>query len=190
MTSAMTAQQNEQIVADVARERQRLRQFIRRNVLDEGEAEDILQDVFSELIEAYRVMKPIEQVGAWLFRVARNRIIDRFRSRRREVVLPEPDTYIDDDEPALEMLLPDPEAGPEAAFVREVVLEEVLIALDELPQAQRDVFVAHEIEGVSFRQMAAESGISINTLLARKHEAVRSLRRKLRTIFDEYGGRS
>jgi len=190
MTSAMTAQQNEQIVADVARERPRLRQFIRRNVLDEGEAEDILQDVFSELIEAYRVMKPIEQVGAWLFRVARNRIIDRFRSRRREVVLPEPDTYIDDDEPALEMLLPDPEAGPEAAFVREVVLEEVLIALDELPQAQRDVFVAHEIDGVSFRQMAAESGISINTLLARKHEAVRSLRRKLRTIFDEYVGRS
>jgi RNA polymerase sigma factor (sigma-70 family) len=105
-------------------------------------------------------------------------------------VLPEPDTYIDDDEPALEMLLPDPEAGPEAAFVREVVLEEVLIALDELPQAQRDVFVAHEIDGVSFRQMAAESGISINTLLARKHEAVRSLRRKLRTIFDEYVGRS
>ena len=188
MIPAMTTQQNEQIVADVARERPRLRQFIRRKVMDEGEAEDILQDVFSELIEAYRLMKPIEQVGAWLFRVARNRIIDRFRSRRREVAFPEPEVLADDDDSMLERLLPNADAGPEAAFAREVMLEEVLIALDELPRAQREVFVAHEIEGLSFKQMAAESGININTLLARKHEAVNALRRKLQPIFDEYVG--
>lgn len=186
MIPTMTTQQNEQIVADVARERPRLRQFIRRNVMDEGEADDILQDVFSELIEAYRLMKPIEQVGAWLYRVARNRIIDRFRSRRREVSLPEPEIVADGDEPALERLLPDADAGPEAAFAREAVLEEIMIALDELPRAQREVFVAHEIHGLSFKQMAAQSGININTLLARKHEAVNALRRKLRNIFDEY----
>jgi RNA polymerase sigma factor (sigma-70 family) len=186
MIPMMTTQQNEQIVADVARERPRLRQFIRRNVIDEGEAEDILQDVFSELIEAYRLMKPIEQVGAWLYRVARNRIIDRFRSRRREVSLPEPGIFAEEDEPALERLLPDADAGPEAAFARQVVLEEIMIALDELPRTQREVFVAHEIDGLSFKQMAAQSGININTLLARKHEAVNALRRKLRNIFDEY----
>jgi RNA polymerase sigma factor (sigma-70 family) len=179
----MTVEQNDRIAAAVAREKSRLRQFIRRNVMDEREAEDILQDVFSELIEAYRLMKPIEQVGAWLFRVARNRITDRFRARRREVLLPQ---SADGTELTLETLLPDADAGPEAAFARAVILDEIFVALDELPPAQREVFVAHEIDGMSFKQMAAQSGVSINTLLARKHEAVRSLRSKLRDIFDEY----
>ena len=182
----MTLQQNERIVADVQRERSRLRQFIRRHVLDERDADDILQEVFFELLEAYRLTKPIEQVGAWLFRVARNRITDRFRARRREVSLPVTDADAQEPELTLESLLPDPDAGPEAAFARRVLLEEIFVALDELPPAQREVFVAHEIEGRTFRQMAADSGTSINTLLARKHDAVRYLRRRLRAIFDDY----
>jgi RNA polymerase sigma factor (sigma-70 family) len=186
ISSPMTLQQNERIVADVQRERSRLRQFIRRHVLDERDADDILQEVFFELLEAYRLTKPIEQVGAWLFRVARNRITDRFRARRREVSLPAGDPDTQEPELTLESLLPDPDAGPEAAFARRVLLEEIFVALDELPPAQREVFVAHEIEGRSFKQMAADSDTSINTLLARKHDAVRYLRRRLRTIFDEY----
>lgn len=182
----MTVEQNLRIAADVTRERPRLRQFIRRRVFDERDAEDILQEVFFELLEAYRLMKPIEQVGAWLFRIARNRITDRFRARRREVSLSDADASEDDEEPRLANLLPDPDAGPEAAFARQVLLEEILIALDELPQAQRDVFVAHEIDGVSFKQMAADTGTNINTLLARKHDAVRYLRGRLRDIFDEH----
>lgn len=182
----MTIEQNQRIVADVTREGSRLRRFIRRHVMDERDAEEILQDVFSELIEAYRLTRPIEQVGAWLFRVARNRITDRFRTRRREVALPEADAPADESARTLENLLPDADAGPEAAFARDVLLEEIFVALDELPQAQRDVFVAHEIEGVSFKEMAAASGTSINTLLARKHDAVRYLRGRLRNIFDEY----
>lgn len=182
----MTIEQNERIVADVARERPRLRQLIRRYVMNERDAEDILQDVFAELIEAYRLTRPIEQVSAWLYQVARNRITDRFRSRRKELALPQVGAYADDAEPALESLLPDADAGPEAAFARRVMLEEIIIALDELPRAQREVFVAHEIEGVSFKQMSANTGIGVNTLLTRKHEAVRHLRRKLRDVFDEY----
>jgi RNA polymerase sigma factor (sigma-70 family) len=186
ISSPMTLQQNERIVAAVQRERSRLRQFIRRHVLDERDADDILQEVFFELLEAYRLTKPIEQVGAWLFRVARNRITDRFRARRREVSLPVTDADAQEPELTLESLLPDPDAGPEAAFARRVLLEEIFVALDELPPAQREVFVAHEIEGRTFRQMAADSGTSINTLLARKHDAVRYLRRRLRAIFDDY----
>ena len=182
----MTLEQNQRIVADVQRERSRLRQFIRRHVLDERDADDILQEVFFELTQAYRLTKPIEQVGAWLFRVARNRITDRFRARRREASLPHADANAQEPELTLESLLPDPDAGPEAAFARRVLLEEIFIALDELPQAQRQIFVAHEIEGRSFRQMADETGTSINTLLARKHDAVRHLRRRLRSIFDDY----
>jgi len=182
----MTLEQNQRIAADVKRERSRLRQFIRRHVLDERDTDDILQEVFFELTEAYRLTKPIEQVGAWLFRVARNRITDRFRARRREVSLPPVDPHTEEPELTLESLLPDPDAGPEAAFARHVLLEEIFIVLDELPAAQREIFVAHEVEGRSFRQMAEETGTSINTLLARKHDAVRYLRRRLRSIFEEY----
>ncbi|MBB6095486.1 RNA polymerase sigma factor (sigma-70 family) [Povalibacter uvarum] len=187
MTAGLTTlDQNERIVADVNRERPRLRQFIRRYVMNERDAEDILQDVFSELIEAYRMMTPIEQVGAWLYRVARNRITDRFRKRGREVDLPVPDAFAKDEEPTLERLLPDADAGPEAAFARQILIDEIFVALDELPEAQRDVFIAHEIEGRSFKQMALESGVPINTLLARKHAAVLHLRNRLRDIFNEY----
>lgn len=182
----MTIEQNQRIVADVARERPRLRQLIRRYVMNERDAEDILQDVFAELVEAYRLTQPIEQVSAWLYQVTRNRITDRFRSRRKEVPLPLVDALAEESEPTLERLLPDADAGPEAAFARRVMLEEILIALDELPRAQQEVFVAHEIEGVSFKQMSATTGVGVNTLLTRKHEAVRHLRRKLRDIFDEY----
>ena len=175
--------QNQRIVSDLTREGSRLHRFIRRFVMDERDAEDILQDVFSELIQAYRLMEPIEQVGAWLYRVARNRITDRFRKRGREVTLPEGD---ESDDSALERLLPDAEAGPEAAFARRVLLEEIFAALDELPSTQRDAFIAHEIEGVSFKDLSAASGVPLNTLLARKHSAVLHLRGRLRDIFDEY----
>jgi RNA polymerase sigma factor (sigma-70 family) len=183
---SMTIEQNERIVADVARERPRLRQLIRRYVMNERDAEDILQDVFAELIEAYRLTKPIEQVSAWLYQVTRNRITDRFRSRRKELPLPQVDAYAQDTERTLESLLPDADAGPEAAFARRLMLAEIMLALDELPRAQREVFVAHEIEGISFKQLSANTGIGVNTLLTRKHEAVRHLRTKLRDIFDEY----
>jgi len=185
-SGSLTLEQNQRIVADVQRERPRLRQFIRRRVFDERDADDILQEVFFELTQAYRLTKPIEQVGAWLFRVARNRITDRFRARRQEVSLTPSDELSAEPELTLQGLLPDADAGPEAAFARRVLLEEIFIALDELPQAQREVFVAHEIDGRSFRQMAEVSGTSINTLLARKHDAVLHLRRRLRHIFDEY----
>jgi RNA polymerase sigma factor (sigma-70 family) len=186
----MTSEQNRSIAADIARERSRLRTFIRRRVLDDRDAEDILQDVFSELVEAYRLMQPIEQVGAWLFRIARNRIVDRFRARRDATIVSALDEQSNDEAHTLENLLPDEASGPEAAFARQVLLEQIFMALDELPAAQREVFVAHEIDGMSFKQMAQASGTSINTLLARKHDAVRQLRRRLRDIFDEYAYRS
>ena len=180
---ALRDDQNRKIVSDLIREGSRLRRFIRRFVMDERDAEDILQEAFSELIEAYRVMQPIEQVGAWLNRVARNRITDRFRRQGREVLLPDDPQA---DEPALDRLLPDADAGPEAAFVRQVLLEEIFAALEELPAAQRDAFIAHEIEGISFKDLSVATGVPLNTLLARKHSAVLHLRRRLRDIFDEY----
>ncbi|MFL6617025.1 MAG: RNA polymerase sigma factor [Povalibacter sp.] len=183
----MTREQNERIVADVNRERPRLRQFIRR-FMDERDTDDILQDVFSELIEAYRLMKPIEQVGAWLYRVARNRITDRFRKAGREVSWSEREEG-DDEELTLERLLPDADAGPESAFARQLLLDEIFVALDELPAIQRDVFIAHEIEGASFRQISEQTGVTVNTLLARKHAAVLHLRNRLRDIFEEYANR-
>jgi len=182
----MTAQQDQRIVDAVTRDWRRLRGFIRRRVADEGDAEDILQDVFYELIEAHRLMKPIEAVGAWLFRVARNRITDLFRKKKLD---PMPDARAPEEggEPvSLEDLLPSPEAGPEALYARRVLLEELDAALDELPDEQRDVFVAHELEGRSFKELAAETGLSINTLLSRKRYAVLHLRRRLQTIDDEF----
>jgi RNA polymerase sigma factor (sigma-70 family) len=166
----------------------RLRNFIRRRVADQGDAEDILQDVFYELIEAYRLMKPIEQVGAWLFRVARNRITDRFRKQRIEAVV-DRSAGENGDATRLVDLLPSPEAGPEAEYARGVLIEELEDALGELPEEQRAVFIAHEIEGRSFKELAAESGVSVNTLLSRKRYAVLHLRRRLQAIYDEFTGR-
>lgn len=168
------------------REQRRLRNFIRRRVVDEGDVEDILQDVFYELVVAYRLMEPVQQVGAWLFRVARNRIIDLFRKRTSEALRSAP-TPAATEEEALrwEDLLPSPDAGPEAAYARRVLAEELDAALDELPEEQCEVFIAHEIEGRSFKELAAEMGLSVNTLLSRKHYAVLHLRRRLQAIYDE-----
>jgi len=180
------AEQNRRISEVIQRERRRLFLFIRKRVDDEGDAEDILQEVFYELIEAYRLTKPIEQVGSWLYRVARNRIIDLFRKKRpesfREIPL---DGDLDQALP-LEDLLPSPNAGPDALYARSVLLDELDDALQELPEEQREVFVAHEIEGRSFKQLADETGLSINTLLSRKRYATLHLRRRLRAIYDEF----
>src|SRR5919204_3647700 len=156
---AMTAEQDQQISEAVEQEQTRLRNFIRRRVPDDGDAEDILQDVFYELVEAYRLMQPIEQVGAWLFRVARNRITDLFRKHTPAAIL---EVAVTQDEEALtiEDLLPSPDAGPEAAYARAVLLEELEAALEELPQEQRAVFVAHELDGRSFKELAEESGLN------------------------------
>ena len=180
---ALMAQQDQNIAETVARERGRLGRFIRQRVSDPGEAEDILQDVFFELVEAWRLPDPIEQVGAWLVRVARNRIIDRFR-KKREVALPQPREGEDDD--WLELALPAVDGGPEAAYLRAMVLETMAAALDELPARQREVFIAHELDGRSFKALAAESGVGVNTLLGWKRLAVLHLRDRLRPLYDEY----
>jgi len=179
------ADQDKQITEVVARERNRLRSFIRRRVSDPGDVDDILQEVFYELVEAARLLQPVEQVGAWLFRVARNRIIDRFRKARSTPAAQDHSTVGDDEVRSLEELLPSREDGPEALYARRVLLEELDAALGELPAAQRDVFLAHELEGRSFRELAQETGLSINTLLARKRYAVLHLRRRLRAIYRE-----
>ncbi len=176
---AMTAEQDRRISQAVAREGSRLRAFIRRRVADAGDAEDVLQEVLYELVEAVRLMTPIDQVGAWLFRVARNRITDLFRKRRPEAPR---DVSIEDEAFALGDLLPSPGGGPEAEFARGVLLEELAAALDELPDEQREVFIAHELEGRSFKELAAETGVGLNTLLSRKHYAVLHLRRRLRDV--------
>jgi RNA polymerase sigma factor (sigma-70 family) len=170
------------IAATVLRERGRLGNFIRRRVSDASEAEDILQDVFESFVEAYSLPEPIEQAGAWMFRAARNLIIDRFR-KKREVLLEPAD---DDDEYHLGFELPSLEDGPEAAYARAVLLDRLQIALDELPQNQREVFVAHELDGVGFKQMALDSGVPMNTLLARKRYAVLHLRERLRDIYEQW----
>jgi len=183
----MADEQNRRIAETVEREQSRLRNFIRRRVFDEGDAEDILQEVFFELVQAYRLMKPIEQVGAWLYRVARNRIIDRFRKRQAEPLSDPALTRAEAEERfPWEELLPSPDAGPEAAFIREVLMEEIEAALEELPPEQRAVFVAHEIEGRSFKELSAASGLSVNTLLSRKHYAVMFLRERLRAVYEEF----
>lgn len=181
-------EQDWQIAETVERERGRLASFVRRFVGNREDVEDVLQDVFFELVEAQRLVKPIEQAGAWLFRVARNRIIDRFR-RKKEVSLDAvPQLRGDRDRGAgsLEDLLPSPDAGPEAAYARKVLLEELASALEELPADQRFVFAAHEIEGRTFRELASETGVSVNTLLSRKRYAVLHLRKRLQNIYDEY----
>jgi RNA polymerase sigma factor (sigma-70 family) len=180
----LMADQNRRIAETIMRERRRLGSFIRQRVPDPGEAEDILQDVFFEFVEAYRLPEPIEQVGAWLFRVARNRIIDRFRKKREEP-LPHVQDGDEADEPWLMRVLPASDDGPEAAYLRAMLLEAISSALDELPASQRDVFIAHEVDGRSFKEMAAERGVSINTLLGQKRSAVLHLRARLQTFYDE-----
>jgi RNA polymerase sigma factor (sigma-70 family) len=167
------------------RDRPRLRSFIRKHVADTGEAEDILQDVFYELLEAYRLMKPVEHVTAWLFRVARNRMIDLFR-RSKPSSLSNP-VSAEDDGDTLEDLLPSADAGPEAAYARSLLLDALDEALEELPEAQREVFVAHEVMGRSFKEISAETGLSVNTLLSRKRYAVMHLRESLQSIYENFG---
>ena len=185
---SMTAEQDQRIAATVRREGGRLRSFIRRRVLDAAEAEDILQEVLYELVAAYRLMQPIERVGAWLMRVARNRVLDRFRRKRFESERLSAQVPGADGDEALELadLLPAIEPGPENELIRQVLLEQVEEALEDLPPEQRAVFIAHELEGVSFRDLAAQSGISVNTLLARKRYAVRGLRERLQQVYDEW----
>ncbi|HEY9402865.1 MAG TPA: sigma-70 family RNA polymerase sigma factor [Pyrinomonadaceae bacterium] len=182
----MTLEQDERISEVVEREQSRLRNFIRRRVPDPRDAEDILQDVFYKLVEANRMLMPIDHVAGWLFRVARNQIIDLFRRKKPESF---GDITVADEEGELlrlEDLLPSPDDGPEALYARTVLLEELELAFDELPDEQRRVFVAHELEGRSFREIAAETGVSVNTLLSRKRYAVLHLRRRLQDIYDEF----
>jgi RNA polymerase sigma factor (sigma-70 family) len=182
----MALEQDQRISEVVEREQSRLRHFIRRRVPDPRDAEDVLQDVFYELVEANRLLMPIEHVSGWLFRVARNRITDLFRKKRPEgfgdAAVP------DDDEERLRLedLLPSPDAGPEALYARNVLLDELEVAIDELPSEQREVFVAHELEGRSFKAMADETGVSVNTLLSRKRYAVLRLRERLQGVYDEF----
>jgi RNA polymerase sigma factor (sigma-70 family) len=182
----LTAEQDQSIAQAMERDGGRLRNYIRKHVVDLEAAEDILQEVFVELVEAYRLVKPIEQVSGWLFRVAKNRIIDRFRGRKLESLSQA--KYGDDDDVAvsLEDLLPSPDNGPEAAYARNVLLDEIDEALEEMPPEQRSVFIAHEWEGYSFKELSAETGLSVNTLLSRKHYAVLHLRRRLQSIYEEF----
>ena len=186
VTERMSLEQNRQISEVVTREQSRLRNFIRRRVPDPRDAEDILQEVFYELVEANRLLMPIEHVTGWLFRVARNRITDLFRKKRPESLSDAAVAGDDEELLQLEDLLPSPEAGPDALYARGVLLDELEFALDELPEEQREVFVGHEIEGRSFKQMAAETGVSINTLLSRKRYAVLHLRERLQSIYHEF----
>ena len=183
----MAPEQDQRISEAVQREQSRPRNFIRRRVPDPRDAEDILQDVFCKLVEANRLLMPIDHVTGWLFRVARNRIIDRFRSRKQEALRSDPAGATEEAERfPWEDMLPSPDTGPEAAYARELLLEEIDAALDELPEEQREVFVAHEFEGRSFRELAEATGVSVNTLLSRKHYAAVYLRRRLRSIYEEF----
>jgi RNA polymerase sigma factor (sigma-70 family) len=181
----MTLEQDQRIADVVTREQSRLRTFIRRRVPDPRDAEDILQDVFYELVEANRLLMPIEHLTGWLFRVARNRITDLFRKKRPERFGEAAGANEDDDRLPWEDLLPSPDAGPDALYARHVLLDALEAAVDELPEEQRDVFVQHEVEGRSFKEMAAETGVSVNTLLSRKRYAVRHLRERLQRIYDD-----
>jgi RNA polymerase sigma factor (sigma-70 family) len=179
--------QDQLIALAMQKEESRLRGYIRNHIVDRSLTEDILQEVFVELIEAYRLMKPIEQVGAWMFRVARNRIVDLFRRRTTDSLSDEVHGYEDGEPVALESLLPSPDEGPEAAYARTVLIEELEEALEELPEEQRAVFIANELEGKSFKELAAETGVGVNTLLSRKRYAVLHLRERLQSIYQEFG---
>ena len=181
----MALEQDQRISEVVKREGSRLRNFIRRRVADPRDAEDVLQDVFYKLVEANRLLMPIDHLTGWLFRVARNRITDLFRKKKPELFS---DAAIEDEEGEalqIEDLLPSPDAGPEALYFRNLLLDELELALEELPDEQREVFVAHELEGRSFKQLAEETGVSVNTLLSRKRYAVLHLRERLQSIYNE-----
>jgi RNA polymerase sigma factor (sigma-70 family) len=190
MIERMALEQDQRISEVVKREQSRLSNFIRRRVPDPRDADDILQDVFYELVEANRLLMPIEHVTGWLFRVARNRITDLFRKKKPEsfsnTAVASNDDADDEEVLRFEDLLPSPDARPEALYARSVLLAALELALDELPEEQRDVFVAHELEGRSFKEMAAETGVSMNTLLSRKRYAVLHLRERLQDIYDEF----
>ena len=179
-------EQDRQISEIVAEERSRLRNFIRRRVPDPSHAEDIVQEVFYELVEANRLLMPIEHVTGWLFRVARNRITDLFRKKKPEALSDAALEGEDGELLRIEDLLPSPDAGPEVLYFRNVLLDELELAIDELPNEQRGVFVAHELEGRSFKELSAASGVSVNTLLSRKRYAVLHLRERLQSIYDEF----
>jgi len=181
----MALGQNQRIADLVKREQSRLHNFIRRRVPDPGDAEDILQDVFCKLVEANHLLMPIEHVTGWLFRVARNRITDLFRKQKPERFSETAVTDEDDELLQWADLLPSQDAGPEALYARHVLLDELELAIGELPEEQREVFVGHELEGRSFKEMAAETGVSVNTLLSRKRYAVRHLRERLQRTYDE-----
>jgi RNA polymerase sigma factor (sigma-70 family) len=182
----MALEQDLRVTEVVKREEGRLRNFIRRRVADSRDVEDILQDVFYELVEANRLVMPIEHVTAWLFRVARNRITDLFRKKQPEPFEDARPTDEEADRLSLEELLPSPDEGPEARYARQVLLGELELALDELPDEQREVFLAHEVEGRSFKEMAEATGLSVNTLLSRKRYAVLHLRRRLQRVYDDF----
>src|SRR5947209_7183191 len=189
----MAIEQDQRISEVVKREQSRLRNFIRSRVPDPRDAEDILQDVFYELVEANRLLMPIDHVTGWLFRVARNRITDFFRKKRPESFSDRAgnadtggENGGDEELLSLEGLLPSPDAGPEALYARRVLLDELELAINELPEEQRAVFVAHEFEGRSFKEIASETGIGVNTLLSRKRYAVLHLRERLQSIYDEF----
>jgi len=183
----MVLGQDQRISEVVKREQSRLRNFIRRRVPDPRDAEDVLQDVFYKLVEANRLLMPIEHVTGWLFRVARNRITDLLRKKKPENFSDAAVSRNDDDEVlAFEDLLPSPDAGPEALYARSLLLDELESAVDELPEEQREVFVAHELQGRSFKEIAAETGVSVNTLLSRKRYAVLHLRERLQDVYDEF----
>jgi RNA polymerase sigma factor (sigma-70 family) len=179
--------QDREISATVRRERGRLLAFIRRRVLDAAEAEDVLQEALYELVAAHRLMQPVEQAGAWLMRVARNRIIDRFRKKKPELLADQGFEFDADDELGeLEDLLPSPDDGPDAVAIRQLLLERIEAALDELPREQREVFIAQELEGASFKELAARWNVGVSTLLSRKRYAILHLRQRLQAAYDEW----
>ena len=180
------ADQDQQISQVVVRERSRLLNFIRRRVPDPLDAEDILQDVFSELVEANRLLMPIDHIAGWLFRVARNRIIDLFRKKKPVLFTDADITGEDEDSLHFEDLLPSPDAGPDALYARGVLFAAFDLAVSELSPEQREVFVAHEIEGLSFKEISARTGVGMNTLLSRKRYAVLHLRERLQDIYDDF----
>ena len=182
----MALEQDRRISEVVGREQSRLRNFIRRRVPDPGDVEDILQDVFYRLVEANRLLMPIEHITGWLFRVARNRITDLFRKKQPENFSEIAVADENGEDLQFEDLLPSPDAGPEAIYARRLLLEELKQALGELPKEQREVFIAHELEGRSFKKLAAESGVSVNTLLSRKRYAVLHLRERLQRVYNEF----
>ena len=182
----MAFEQDQRISEVVKREQSRLRNFIRRRVPDPGDVDDILQDVFYRLVEANRLLMPIEHITGWLFRVARNRITDLFRKKQPETFSEIAVADESGEGLQFEDLLPSPDAGPEALYARRLLLDELKQALRELPKEQREVFIAHELEGRSFKELAAESGVSVNTLLSRKRYAVLHLRERLQRVYDEF----